>query len=111
MSRLTYLTLTVLSLVPPVVLVIAALFEPALYGLALDKKQAAELGDNIRISAAVIIVGMIIYFGVYLHRLHDPTMDGGKRSLWTWVLILGNIFAVPVVWYKFVHQRRSNGAS
>ena len=72
MGRLTYLTLTVLSLVPPVVLVIAALFEPALYGFGLDRQQAAELGDAVRISAALLIVGMIIYFAVHLHRLNDP---------------------------------------
>jgi hypothetical protein len=111
MGRLTYLTLTILSLVPPVVFVIVALFEPVLYGFGLDRRQAAELGDAIRISAALLIVGMMIYFGVHLHRLDDPKMDSAKKSLWTWILILGNIFALPVVWYVFVQQRRRDGAS
>jgi hypothetical protein len=111
MGRLTYLTLTVLSLVPPVVFVVAALFEPALYGFGLDRQQAAELGDAVRISTALLIVGMIIYFGVHLHRLNDPQMDKAKKSLWTWILILGNVFALPVVWYVFVQQRRGDGAS
>ncbi|SRR5258708_5971179 len=112
MKNLSYVIVTVLSLVPPVVFLLAALFEPALYGFGWDRRQVAEIMDAISISSALLVVAMIVYFGIYLHRLDDPKVDREKKSLWTWILLLGNLFAVPVVWYVFIwRRRRAQGAS
>ncbi len=107
-----YIVVTVLSLVPPVVFLFAALFEPMFYGIAWNSQEVAEVGDAVRISSALLVLAMIVFYGVYLHRLDDPKVDQEKRSLWTWILLLGNVFALPVVWYVFIwRQRRAQGAS
>src|SRR5262245_34317212 len=97
-----YFLLTALSLAPSFMFLFAALFEPSLTQLGLSQREASEIGDVIRIGSVLLVFGMIAYFAIYLHRLDDPKFDKEKKSLWTWILLLGNVIAVPVAWYRFV---------
>src|SRR5687767_3166539 len=104
MRKTSRFIVTLFSVLPPFLL-LAALFEPWFYGLGWNRAQVADISDMIRIGAGVLVLVMILYFAIYLHRTDDPKVVE-KKSLWTWVLILGNVFAVPVFWYVFIWRPR-----
>lgn len=95
-----------LSLAPLVGLILVAVLEPLLYGTGLDRKTVRESADVISLISGVLMVVMIVFFASYTHRSSDPRLKD-KKSLWIWILILGNIFAIPVFWYLFFRSRDS----
>jgi hypothetical protein len=110
MSKASWFIVTALSLVPPLVFIVVALFEPWFYGLGWDKREVSDMAETIRVCAALLVIAMMVYFAAYLHAVDDPSIEG-KKSLWTWILILGNILAVPVFWYVFIWRPKRGALS
>lgn len=105
-SHVRSLLIAALSCGPTIILLFTVFFEPLIYQADIDRKTVAEVADIIRLITALLILIMIYYFIRYARRSHDPALEG-KKSLWIFVLLLGNVFAVPLFWF-FVFRNRSS---
>ena len=58
----------------------------------------AILGATMLLSAA-----LLAFYALFVHR--GRRVPAAKRSLWTAILLVGNIIAMPVFWYLYVWPR------
>lgn len=101
--RAVKMHLTFLSLAPSIILMAMFLLEPFLYQSGLERALVSELGQLIRLICAAIILVMMAYFGRYVFISGDSRLDSNK-VLWISILVLGNVFGVPLFWYLFIHH-------
>lgn len=100
------LCLALLSTLPTVFLLLIVVFEPVLYGVGIDREIVADASDWIRGICFVLVVVMVYYYGRMVYRSEDPRFSS-RRALWINLLILGNLFAIPIFWYLFMRQHKS----
>jgi hypothetical protein len=49
---------------------------------------------------------VLVLIAAYLAMLYRSTLvPSGRRTFWALVLLLGNVFALPVFWYVFLWRR------
>lgn len=59
-----------------------------------------QLQTTIRISALLWTTGLLAYYA--WHLFHGKVLDSEKRLLWSIVLLVGNVFTMPIYWYKHI---------
>jgi len=70
----------------------------------IDRNLAGEIGELVRITCALGIIGMMVYYISYIRSANDNRLES-KRGLWASIILLGNVFAVPVFWYLFINKK------
>lgn len=103
------MNLAFLSLAPPIILIAMFLLEPFLNQAGIERSLVSELGQTIRLVCAAIILVMIFYYGRYIFTSGDSRVDSNK-GLWIAVLVLGNVFGVPLFWYLLIHHPKPKPA-
>lgn len=91
------------SLAPTIILLTLFLFEPFLYQVGIERSLLSEFGQLMRLICAVIILAMMVFYGRYVLTSGDSRLDT-KKGLWIAILVLGNVFGVPLFWYLFMHH-------
>jgi hypothetical protein len=91
------------SIVPPVGLMLIVLVEPFLHA-NIDRNLAGEIGELVRVTCALGIIGMMMYYISYIRSSTDNRLQS-KKGLWATIIVLGNVFAVPVFWYLFINKK------
>lgn len=97
--------LALISTLPTVLLLLIVVLEPVLYGIGIDREIVADVSDWIRGICFVLVVVMVFYYGRMVYRSEDSRLSG-RRGLWINVLILGNLFAIPIFWYLFIRKQK-----
>ena len=88
---------------PSIALVLIVMFEPMLYGAGWDRVAVGAFSDSVRLMGALIVLAMMYYYARHTYLSDDARLQG-KKGLWIWILVLGNVLAVPVFWYLYVFQ-------
>ena len=91
----TRLASGVLSIGVPVSLVLIALIEPMLW------PKGTPVFDVLLVTLALL--GLATMAGFIWHAKRSDAVPPQKRTLWVWVLLLGNVFALPFFWLWYVH--------
>lgn len=69
--------------------------------LSFPQKLLANEVQTILQVSTFLWVGSLLTF--YLrHLTHYKILDREKRMLWGVVLVLGNVFMMPIYWYKYI---------
>lgn len=97
--------LTIISLAPSIILFTLFLFEPLLYQFGMERALVSELGQLIRLICAAVILAMMFFYGRYVFTSGDSRL-GSNKWLWIAILVLGNVFGVPLFWYHFIRIPR-----
>jgi len=76
--------------------------------------------ERARTSAYLDITPMLIFVAIVTFAIagsfisyaqRSPTVPSSKRTLWSVLLLFGNVFAVPVFWFLYIwrplHSRRA----
>ena len=86
----------ILSVLIPVGLITVVIVEPIVW------PRGREVFDILRLVLGVAGILMVIGFIRYTYRSDAVPRD--KRGLWTAVLLLGNVFALPFYWLWYIRQ-------
>lgn len=93
------------SFAPLALFITTALFTPSMFISASESAETILVVDGwIRIAAAALLVCGLCFDLWYVWRSQDPRL-GDRRGVWSWLLILGNVFALPVFWFLFLRAR------
>ena len=106
MSHAKNMALGFISVAPSVVLILMLFFEPMLYQVGWKYALVSEVGASIRLVCGILVVVVMFCFSIYAYRSSDAKLQG-KRALWITILVVGNVFAVPVFWYLFLGERKT----
>lgn len=61
---------------------------------------------HVQVGSLLWIVGLLAFYFHHLYRVKQ--VDVEKRILWAVVLLIGNVFTMPIYWYKYIwHQKQS----
>src|SRR4051812_35362604 len=55
----------------------------------------------------VVILGLLAFYIMHVFRTDRVRQD--KKALWAVVLLLGNLFAMPVYWYHYIWPKTDKG--
>ena len=59
---------------------------------------------HIQVGSLLWIVGLLAFYLHHVFRVKQ--FDAERRTLWAIVLLIGNIFSMPIYWYKYIwHQK------
>ncbi len=87
----------VLSIGVPASLVLIALIEPMIW------PKGTSIFDVLLVTLALL--GLTTMVGFMWHAKRSDAVPAQKRDLWVWVLLLGNIFALPFFWFWYVRDQ------
>lgn len=59
-------------------------------------------------SMALMLALMALYI---VHVFRTDRVPADKKALWAVVLLLGNLFAMPIYWYFYIWPRADEGAA
>jgi uncharacterized membrane protein len=91
----------VVSIGVPAGLILIALVEPMLW------PRGTSTFDVLLVILAFL--GLAAMVGFMWHAKRSNAVPSQKRDLWVWVLLLGNVFALPFFWFWYVRgQTQSN---
>lgn len=57
---------------------------------------------HIRIGSLLWIVSLIAFYLIHLKGM--KSFDQERKLLWAVVLLVGNVFSMPVYWYRYIWQ-------
>jgi hypothetical protein len=72
-------------------------------------QQQFESLFRFQLVSMLIMLAVLVFYIVHLFNTNRVPAD--KKALWAVVLVLGNLFAMPVYWYWYVWPRSSDGAT
>jgi len=84
----------VVSIGVPAGLILIALIEPTLW------PKGSSTFDVLLLTLALL--GLATMVGFVWHAKSSNAAPPEKRDLWVWVLLLGNVFALPFFWFWYV---------
>jgi hypothetical protein len=56
-----------------------------------------------------LTIGLIIYYLFHLYKRSG--LSGGERALWLFLIVFGNVLAMPLYWLMYVWSRRNMAAA
>lgn len=45
-----------------------------------------------------------IWGAFIFHAMRNPFIPDEKRQLWVWLIVLGNIYVLPVYWWHYINN-------
>ena len=87
----------VVSVGVPAGLILIAFIEPMLW------PKGTSIFDVLLPALALLGLGTMV--GFMWHARRSNAVPSDKRELWLWVLLLGNVFALPVYWFWYVRDQ------
>jgi hypothetical protein len=73
---------------------------------SLETDAVAEPPLSLHLFTLALVLTLV---GAYLAMLYRSTLvPSGRRTFWALVLLIGNVFALPVFWYVFLWRRAAD---
>lgn len=86
----------------PLALLIASLFAaPILLASGYDRDAVFAFDDVMRLASLLVLAVTVTVFVVYVQKSSDSRLRD-KRPLWTTILLLGHVIALPVFWFLYM---------
>lgn len=107
LNRPLALALALFTVAPAVYFVVfLAFLMPRLASLSAgapeDFLKQFDVAMRLHILNMFLVLALLVFYVVHLfHTVRVPT---SKKALWAVVLLLGNLFAMPVYWYFYIWQ-------
>ncbi|MBN2646061.1 MAG: hypothetical protein JXR59_11395 [Desulfuromonadaceae bacterium] len=116
MSKMLKLLLALLTFWPLIYLLsFFALAVAMVYGLGgpladfMHSEGGFQVLFAVHLSTMVEILCLLAFYCVFLYRTDRvPTQ---KKTLWTVILFMGNLFAMPVFWYLYLWRPQADSES
>lgn len=97
----------ILSFIPLTLLTLTALIQPTLMSSGVDRELVASAAEILRVTCGIVTLLTILIFIVYIYRSSDSRLET-RKGLWTSLLLLGNVFAIPIFWFLYLNKGPKN---
>ena len=68
-----------------------------------------NVGAVVFLFAGLLTFSLMVFYLIHLYG--TAHLETGDRVLWLWLIVFGNILAMPVYWFFHVRPKPSDGAA